>query len=1096
MVCFPASFAQQSLWFIDQLTPGKATYNMPGALRIRGELDVEVLERAVEEVARRHETLRTRFVAVRGEPQQVIEDQVNIQLPVLDLTDVAGEKKREAQAMRLAREEAQQPFDLKQAPLFRGKLLRLSALNHVLLLTMHHIISDAWSMGVLIEEVSVLYGAFSDGRPSPLPELPIQYADYSVWQREWLEGGVLEEQLAYWRRQLAGSSVLTLPTDRPRPAVERQNGALYDFVIAASLTQKLKKLAEEQGATLFMVMLAAFQTLLYRRSGQSDVAVGTPIAGRSSGETERLIGFFINTLVLRVDLSGAPSFIELLQRTKEVTLEAYAHEDVPFEKLVEVLAPERNLSSTPLFQVMLVLQNAPRLELELGGAKLQPLSVESGTSKFDLSMDLIEVTGQVLGGMRGSLEYNIDLFENTSVARMIDHFRMLLSGIVAEPSQSIAALPLLTASEKKQVIEKWNRTEHEIPDGTVVEFFEEQVQRSPDAIAVVSGEEHFTYGELNKRANQLSWCLRELGVGPEVLVGIFVERSVEMLVGLLGTLKAGGAYLPLDPDYPAERIKYMVDDSGPALVLTQQRLRPRLEHVNTARVLCLDSDWGTIQKQPATNPKRIASAENAAYVMYTSGSTGKAKGAVIAHRALSNQLLWIQSVFGLTSSDRVLQKASFSFDVSVEEILATLVGGAQLILAKPGGQVDVEYLLELIREKGITFVDLTPSLLHAFLENSQIESCTSLRWVLSGGESLTFELQEMFFQKKLSAELVNSYGPTETTVQSSYWWCLGGEEVGTGVPLGYPVSNTQLYVSDELGQVVPIGVAGELCIAGAGLARGYLNRPDLTAERFVPNPFAVIGGSGGQRLYRTGDQVRRRSDGTLEYLGRLDQQVKIRGFRVELGEIEAALQEHEAVRQAVVVAREDHPGDKRLVAYVVPSWKSVEGDNGSGKAGPRTSEMSEYLRAKLPEYMVPSAYVQLEALPLNHNGKIDRKSLPQPDTNTPQDDYVGPRNPTEETLCGLWQEVLRREPVGIHDNFFKIGGHSLRAAQVVARMRESFKVDIPLRRMFEAPTIAQLAEVIDQVLQTAGGNSAQSHLLPAIKRVARKPALFPSERIG
>jgi amino acid adenylation domain-containing protein len=1093
IVCFPASFAQQSLWFIDQLTPGRATYNLPSALRVRGELDLEILKRTVEEVARRHETLRTRFVTVRGVPQQVIEDQVEIQLPLVDLTLLTAEEEREAEAMRLAREEAQQPFDLQHAPLFRGKLLRLNALNHVLLLTMHHIISDAWSIGVLIEEVSLLYGAFTIGLPSPLPELPIQYADYSVWQRAWLEGGVLERQLAYWKQQLAGSSALGLPTDRPRPASQSENGALYEFAIEANLIQKLKKLAAEQGATLFMVMLAAFQTLLYRYSGQPDIAVGTPTAGRGSGETEKLIGFFINTLVLRVDLSGAPSFLELLQRTKEVTLEAYAHEDVPFEKLVEVLSPERSFDSTPLFQVMLVLQNAPRAELELGGTKLQPLTVENGTSKFELSMDLIEVMGHVPQGVRGSLEYNTDLFEKASMARMIDHFQMLLNGIVAEPTRSIATLPLLTADERKQVIEQWNRTEHENPERTVVELFEEQLQRSPGAIAVVSEEEHLTYRELNERANQLSWYLRDLGVGPEVLVGICVERSVDMLVGLLATLKAGGAYLPIDPDYPVERIKYMVEDSRPALLLTQERLQQRLDQVKAQNVVCLDRDWETIQKQRTANLKRIGSEENAAYVMYTSGSTGKAKGVVIAHRALSNQLFWVHSVFGLTGRDRVLQKASFSFDVSVEEILAALVGGAQLILAKPGGQVDIEYLVGLIREKGITFVDVTPSLLQAFLENSEIETCSSLLWVLSGGESLTFELQEKFFQK-MSAELFNTYGPTETTVQSSYWRCRRGEEAGTGVPLGSPVSNTQLYVLDQLGEVVPVGVAGELCIAGTGLARGYLNRPELTAERFVPNPLVAKGKVGGQRLYRTGDQARRRSDGTLEYLGRLDQQVKIRGFRIELGEIEAALREYGGVKQAVVLAREDHPGDRRLVAYIVS--ERGEGGNGSGKTGPRSSELNEHLRLKLPEYMMPSAYVQMEVLPLNHNGKVDRKKLPKPDTAMPEEDYVGSRNPTEETLCRLWQEVLRRERVGVHDNFFKVGGHSLLAAQVATRIRESFKLNIPLRQMFESPTIAQLAKVIDEALQTAGADSQQSHLLPAIKRVARKAALLPAERLG
>jgi amino acid adenylation domain-containing protein len=1085
MVSFPPSYAQQSLWFIDQLIPGKATYNLPSALRVRGKLDVEVLLKTVEEIVRRHETLRTRFVSVRGEPQQVIEDHVTVQLPVVDLTSIQGEEKREAEAIRLAQEEARKPFNLKQAPLMHGKLLRLGELNHVLLFTMHHIISDAWSMGVLIEEVSVLYDAFSGGRSSPLPELPIQYADYSVWQREWLEGGVLEQQLAYWKQQLGGSGMLQLPTDRPRPTSQSQNGAMYDFEIAADLTQKLKKLAEEQNATLFMVLLAAFKILLYRYSGQYDIAVGTPIAGRSSSETEKLIGFFINTLVLRVNLSGAPSFTELLQRTKEVTLEAYAHQDVPFEKLVEVLSPERNLGSTPLFQVMIVLQNAPQSDLRLGAATLQPFNtVDNGTSKFDLLLQLGE---DGFGKLTGSLQYSMDLFDGASVSRLIDHYRRLLSGIVVKPSQSIDVLPLLTTNERKQVIEEWNRTTVEFPRRKCLPgLIEEQVARTPEAIAVEHQGRKLSYRELNERANQLAWRLRELCVGTETRVGLMVERSLEMVVGLLGVLKAGAAYVPLDPDYPRERLNYMLESSQIKVLLTQERLRQQLPPYGGQ---VLELDGAEEQRRIAEQKKENLDVEllpgHLAYIIYTSGSTGRPKGVMNTHGGLLNRLLWMQEEYRLEPSDVVLQKTPFSFDVSVWEFFWPLMEGAKLVVARPGGHQDPGYLATLIEEQQITTLHFVPSMLAVFLDEERPKQCKSIRRVVCSGEALPLELARRCLASMPWAELHNLYGPTEAAIDVTYWKCLA-DDTRTSVPIGKAIANIRVYVVDRGMEPVSAGVPGELCLGGVGLARGYWGRGDLTAERFVPD--ALSGGT-GERLYRTGDLVRWLQDGNLEYLGRLDHQIKVRGFRIELGEIEAALQEHEDVREAVVIAREDEPGNKKLVAYVVPEREGEESSNESGRVGLRISELREHLLGKLPEYMVPSAYVQLEKLPLNHNGKIDRNNLPQPDKDTPEQEYAGPRNRTEEILCQLWQEVLQRERVGIHDKFFKIGGHSLKAVQLATRIREGFKLDIPLQRMFELPTVIQLGEAIDQALQ-AGVNSAPSHLLPNIKRVARKAALL------
>jgi amino acid adenylation domain-containing protein len=1091
VVFFPASFAQQRLWFIDQLTPGKATYNIPSALRIRGNLDVEVLTRTLEEVVRRHESLRTRFVAVGGEPQQVIEEQLKIQLPVVDLTSISGEEERETEARRLAREEAQQPFDLQQAPLMRGKLLRLGGLNHVLLFTMHHIISDGWSTGVLVGEVSVLYEAFSTGQASPLSELPIQYADYTVWQRECLEGGMLEQQLAYWKQQLAGVTVLQLPTDRPRPTALSQSGATYDFVIKANVTSQLKKLAQEQSATLFMVLLAAFQALLCRYTRQHDIAVGTPIAGRSSSDTEKLIGFFINTLVLRVDLSGEPSFIELLQRAKKVTLEAYAHQDIPFEKLVEVLAPERNLASTPLFQVMIGLQNAPQSDLRLGSASLQPFDiVDNGTSKFDL---LLQHAEDGSGMLAGALQYNTDLFDAPTIERIIGHYSLLLGRIMANPHAPVHSLEILNAEERRVLLEDYNATAASIPEKTVIGLFEEQVDRTPQATAVRYEEDELSYLELNQRANQLARRLQELGVGLESRVGLLVERSLEMVVGLVGVLKVGAAYVPLDLDYPPDRLSYMLQSAQITVLLMQQHLREQMPPFS-GQVLELDGaeEHSRIAEQKGENLNVALQSENLAYLIYTSGSTGRPKGVMNTHGGLLNRLLWMQEEYRLGLEDVVLQKTPFSFDVSVWEFLWPLMEGAKLVVARPGGHQEPGYIATLIQEQQVTTLHFVPSMLSVFLDDERASGCKSLRRVICSGEALGAELARRCLASMPWVELHNLYGPTEAAIDVTYWKCIA-EDSHTSVPIGKPITNMRVYVVDERMKAVPLGVAGELCLAGTGLARGYWGRGDLTGERFVPDG---LSGRSGERLYRTGDLARWLADGNLEYLGRLDQQVKIRGFRIELGEIETALQEHGRVRQALVIAREDETGDKRLVAYVVLEDGVEERENGSGRGVPWKNELREHLQGKLPEYMVPTAYVALEKMPLNHNGKIDRKQLPQSEMERAEQEYVGPRNAREEELCRLWQEVLRRERVGIHDNFFRIGGHSLLAAQLATRLRGSMQVDIPLRRMFESPTIAQLAEVIDQTVQTSAANGPASHRRPAIKRVARKTVLLDAETIS
>ena len=810
-VFFPASFAQQRLWFIDQLAPGRATYNIPSALRIRGKLDVEVLTRTLEEVVRRHESLRTRFVAVGGEPQQVIEDQVNVQLPVLDLTGVAGEEEREAEARRLAREEAQQPFDLQQAPLMRGKLLRLGGPNHVLLFTMHHIISDAWSMGVLIEEVSILYDAFSGGRSSPLPELPIQYADYSVWQRECLEGGMLEQQLAYWKQQLAGVSMLQLPTDWPRPTALSQSGALCNFVIEANITSQLKKLAQEQGATLFMALLAAFQALLCRYTRQCDIAVGTPIAGRSSSDTEKLIGFFVNTLVLRVDLAGAPSFIELLQRVKKVTLEAYAHQDISFEKLVEVLSPERSLGSTPLFQVMIGLQNAPQSDLRLGAAELQAFNtVDNGTSKFDL---LLQVGEDGTGKLAASLQYNTDLFAASSVGRMTDHFRMLLIGIVTKPSQSIDAFPLLTTEEHKQVIEEWNRTTIYFPQEKCIPcLIEEQVVRTPEAVAVECEKVQLRYHELNARANQLAWWLRELGVGPETRVGLMVERSLEMVVAMLGVLKAGGAYVPLDARYPKERLRWMLEDTQPAVLLTHSSMETLLSPF-AGKIIRLDRERDEINRRSRKNLTCEVSGNNLAYALYTSGSTGRPKAVGIRHSSAALLVKWAQEVFSVEELSGVLASTSICFDLSVYEIFAPLSCGGKVIVAG-----NVLELAEIPAREQVKLVNTVPSAMQELLRSQGLPR--SVVTVNLAGEVLTTNLVKQLYELKSIKRVLNLYGPSEDTTYSTYAWIKKEEVEATGratASIGRPIMNTQAYVVDKRMEPVPIGVAGRAVYRWGGI---------------------------------------------------------------------------------------------------------------------------------------------------------------------------------------------------------------------------------------------------------------------------------------
>lgn len=909
----PLTFAQQRLWFLDQVVPDSAAYTIHESMRLTGAIRASVLEQCLYEIMRRHEALRTTFVALEGQPVQIIAPPQRISLPVIDLTALE-ENQRKAATRHLATAEARYPFDLAHGPLMRVALLRLGEEEHILLLTLHHIISDGWSMGIFLRELTTLYTAYAAGRPSPLRDLPIQYADFAYWQRQQLQEDGLENQLAYWKQQLdKAPALLNLPTDRPRPAVQSFQGARLTFMLSRTLTGELKALCQKEGVTLFMLLLTAFQVLLFRYTQQDDIVIGTPIANRTQTEVEGLIGLFANTLVLRTSLSGNPRFYELLQRTRTVALEAYAHQDLPFEQLVDSLELERDLSRNPLFQVMFVLQNTPIQAPRLPGLVFDLLQVENETTKFDLWLSLIEGPN----GLGGSIEYNTDLFDAATVGRMLEHFQVVLEAIVVHQAQRIAEIPLLTAGEQELVLCKWNATQKNYPSEQCLhQLIEAQAEHAPDAIALIFEEQLLTYRELNLQANRLAHHLQALGAGPEIVVAVCMERSLELVITLFGILKTGGAYLPLDPAYPEKRLLFMLEDARATLLVTQEPRQELTSHITT---VCLHTDSAVIAQQQSINLRNRAYPANIAYVIYTSGSTGQPKGAMNTHRSICNRLLWMQDAYELDANDRVLQKTPFSFDVSVWEFFWPLLTGAQLVIARPEGHRDRTYLAELIAEQQITVAHFVPSMLQVFLEEPKLARCNSLRRVICSGEVLPFELQERFLAS-LDVALHNLYGPTEAAIDVTCWTCERASNRRL-VPIGRPIANIQIYILDQYLRPVPIGVPGELYIGGLGLARGYLHRPELTAERFIPDPFGSIP---GLRIYRTGDRVRFQPEGTIEYLGRFDDQVKLRGFRIELGEIEATIARHPGVRESVVQVREDTPGHTLLVAYVAPQASFYE----------------------------------------------------------------------------------------------------------------------------------------------------------------------------
>ena len=1052
----PLSFGQRRLWFLDRFEPGSIAYNIPLVLRLKGSLEIPALEAALSDIVSRHEALRTTFPDAHGEPVQQIMEARPVTLAPIE----TGRSKAE----RLSVEEARRPFDLAAGPLVRFQLLCLSGEEHWLVTTMHHIVSDGWSLGVFQRELITGYSARAAGHAPQLPELPVQYPDYAEWQHQWLAGEALSRELSYWKDQLRNApTLLDLPTDRPRPTMRNYEGARYTIVLPHALGRALQELGKRHQTTLFMVLLTTLNVLLSRYTGQHDICIGSPIAGRTRTELEGLMGVFVNMLVLRTDLSGDPSFLELLDRVRTVTLGAFSHQDVPFEKLVEELQPERDTSRTPLFQAMLVVQNAPSPPSRTPMVEFERVFIDTETAKFDLTFFVRE--GE--DGLRISIEYSTELFEDSTVARMAEQLRTLLEGIVEEPELHFSALPLLPEEERRRLLVDWNETRVDYPSASCVhELISAQAQRSAETTAVEFAGERWTYAELEERSNRLAHYLQGLGVGTETLVGLYVERSLEMMVGLLGILKAGGAYLPLDSSFPLDRLSFMVRDAGVSVLLTQSALRDSLpEH--DARVVELDSEWPAIENESATAVTRAAGPENLAYVIYTSGSTGLPKGVPIEHRALVNFLCSMSHEPGITAADTLLAVTTLSFDIAGLELFLPLLSGACVVVASREESSDGRYLADLVHTSGATVMQATPATWRMLLDAGW-KGSEGLK-VLCGGDALSRDLADALLERCDS--LWNLYGPTETTV----WSTVHRVERGGGsIVVGRPIANTRVYLLDETGQPVPTGVPGELCIGGEGLARGYLGLEALTAERFRSDPFVTTAGA---RVYRTGDLARYHADGNIEVLGRLDHQVKIRGFRIELGEIESVLATHPAVRQAVVVAREDVPGDKNLVAYFVTESSSR----------PTVGELRLHLKEKLPEYMVPTACVPLPSFPLTPNGKVDRRGLPAPQQSRAglEKSFVAPRDEIELQLAAIWQGLLGVEQVSVHDSFFDLGGHSLLAVRMFALIEERMGTRLPLATLFEKTTIRELAEV----LRGAEGGAPWSCLVP-IQGGDGRPPLF------
>jgi amino acid adenylation domain-containing protein len=1068
---FPASFAQRRLWFLHQFEPDSTFYNIPSPIRLQGALDVAALREALNALVRRHECLRTTFGVQDGLPVQVIAASPVFDLPLNDLTALT-EDTREAEAQRLVQLESQKPFDLRRGPLLRAELLKLRDGDHLLLMTIHHIIADGWSVRLLHRELNEMYAAYAARREPALPELPVQYADFACWQQEWLSGSVYDSLLGYWRKQLEGAPpLLELPADRPRPPVQIFRGGQHSSMLPAPLLASLRALAEEEQSTFFMTMLAAFKALLYRYTMAEDVIVGTPIANRTRPELEGIIGFFANTLVLRTKLSGDLSFRQLIRRVREVTLGAYAHQDLPFEKLVEELSPRRSLSYNPLFQVMFVYSQMDRGGDDAGQQSQHDnftQALDTGSAKFDLTLFIIE-TPQ---GTQASWEYYAELFDPETIARMGKHFEILLRAAAADPDRLVGSLPMMSNSEVL-TLASWNETETPFEARCVSELFESQARRSPEATAVSFGELSLSYGELNARANFWAHRLRESGVGPETRVGIYMERSAEMIVAVLAVLKAGGAYVPLDPGYPRERLQLMLENGRVEILLTQQHLNDMIPSGNHhALVIDIRDSVALCEK----NPTLTVTPGNLAYIIYTSGSTGRPKGVAMPHYTLSHMIEWQVARSALPPGARTLQFASLSFDVSFQEIFSTLCAGGELMLINDEQRRDPRAVWEVLRAAQINRLFLPYVALQQLAEQARdiVSLPTSLREVITAGEQLYITPQIKQLMARLDCPLYNQYGPSESHVVTELKLSGSPGAWASRPAIGRPIKNVRIHLLDESGEPVPVGIPGEIYIGGVALARGYLGRPGLTAERFVPDP----GGDG--RLYRTGDRARYLPDGNIEFLGRFDDQLKIRGFRVEPGEIEVALCKHPALREAAVVARHVGSGGTQLVAY-------VEQHSGSQVTA---QELRSHLASSLPEYMLPTGFVFLDSMPLTASGKLNRRALPEPEgaVTAAAGVFVAPRTPVEECLAKIWCELLGQQRVGVHDNFFDLGGHSLLATQLVSHIREELHAELQVRTIFESPTIESLAMCVVQTSFEGEGEGEAARLLAELEGLSDEEA--------
>jgi nonribosomal peptide synthetase DhbF len=1049
----PLSFAQQRLWFLDRLGGSSREYNVPAALRLHGVLDRKALEKAINTIVKRHEVLRTHFAEVEGEPVQIIAAEVRLALEVEDLSSLEEERQKAEVSLALA-QQWQEGFDLARGPLLRVKLLKLGEEEHILLRTFHHIVYDGWSDGIFHWELMELYEAFRRGEENPLPELTVQYADFTLWQRQWMEQERLAEELRYWKEQLAGiPEVLELVTDGVRPAVQTFAGGLWRGKVSGEVTGKLKQWSRKQQATLYMTMLAGLGVLLSRYSGQQDIVVGSPIANRQEEQLEGLIGFFVNTLVMRVKVDGRKSFGEMVGEVKRTALEGYQHQDVPFERLVEVLAPQRSLNRTPLFQVVFAYQSAAapsnvvdeEVEEEKGSLRMEGVEGEEIQVRFDLEIHAQEQDGEI----RTDWIYNRDLFDQWRIQQMAQHYQVVLESVAANPQLEIGNIDLLEVNERNQILEEWNRTYRDYPHiACLTELVEKYAENSPEAIAVTCHGKELNYQELNDRANQLARYLIRQGVRPETRVGICVERSIEMVIGLFGIWKAGGAYVPLEPNYPDDRLKLIVKDAEIRFLVIGRQLAHRYSDQPSLQLIDLDKDWDTIAQQSPKNLQAQLTPDHAAYVIYTSGSTGKPKGVVVTHGSLYNLFNAVDENLHFNPSDVWTMFHSYAFDFSVWEIWGALIYGGRLVIVPHLVARAPEEFCNLVYKEGVTILSQTPSAFQHFItadEALNLGNKLKLRAVIFGGEMLEFQGLERWFARHGDSlpQMINMYGITETTVHTTYQRVTRKNLVeGSRSLIGGPLANIRIYVLNEHLQPTPVGVMGELYIGREGVARGYLNLPSLTAERFVPDPFA----QSGNRMYRTGDLARWNQNGNLEFGGRADQQVKIRGFRIELGEIETALKEFPEVAQAVVIAREVKSGEKQLLGYVVPSPEAtIDPPN-----------LRHGLARVLPDYMVPAAIVELDKVPLTVNGKLDVKALPNPEFQASKT-YRAPRTIQEQTLCSLFNEVLSLKHVGIDDNFFEIGGHSLLAIRLVSRIRATIGLELSIRNLFEAPTVAGLA---------------------------------------